>query len=104
MKTTLAILSLIISANVFASDVAYSLADSSVLTTAGPMLSSATTSGSLPEKQAQMVLNDAQDLIQDGKMTAFLNQKILDIQLIHKDASQAEALDLLIEQAEAILK
>lgn len=104
MKTTLAILSLIISANVFASDVAYSLADSSVLTTAGPMLSSATTSGSLPEKQAQMVLNDAQDLIQDGKMTAFLNQKILDIQLIHKDASQAEALDMLIEQAEAILK
>ncbi len=104
MKTTLAILSLIISANVFASDIAYSVADSSVLTTAGPMLSSATTSGTLPDKQAQMVLNDAQDLIQDGKMSAFLNQKIKEIQALHSDASEAEALDLLIGQAEAILK
>lgn len=104
MKTTLAILSLIVSANVFASDVAYSLADSSVITTAGPMLSSATTSGTLPEKQAKMVLNDAQELIQNGKMSAFLNQKIKDVQALHDDASQAEALDLLISQAEAILK
>lgn len=103
MKTTLAILSLILSANVLASDVAYSSADSSVLTTAGPMLSSATTSGTLPEKQAQMVLNDAQDFMQDGQMTAFLSQKIKEVQELNKDASQSEALDLLIAEADSIL-
>ncbi|MBC7714913.1 MAG: hypothetical protein H7177_16315 [Rhizobacter sp.] len=100
MKTTIALLSLVISANVFA----YSLADSTVLTTASPMLSSATTSGTLPQKQAQQVINDAQDLIQDGKMSAFLNQKIKEIQAVHADASEADALDLLINQAESVLK
>lgn len=104
MKTTIAILSLIISANIFASDIAYSVADSSVLISAGPMLSSATTSGTLPDKQAAMVLNDAQDLIQGGKMSAFLNQKIKDVQESNAGASEAEALDLLIEMAESILK
>ena len=103
MKTTIAILSLILSVNIYASDIAYSSADSTVLTSAGPMLSSVTTSGSLPEKQAQMVLNDAQELIQDGKMTAFLNQKIKDIQALNADTSESEALDMLIEQAENIL-
>ena len=104
MKTAIALLSLVITANVFASEVAYSSADSSVLTTAGPMLSSATTSGSIPEKQARMLLNDAQDLIQDGKMSAFLNQKIKEIQAQDTDASESDALDLLINQAEALLK
>ena len=104
MKTAIALLSLVITANVFASEVAYSSADSSVLTTAGPMLSSATTSGSIPEKQARMLLNDAQDLIQDGKMSAFLNQKIKEIQAQDADASESDALDLLINQAEALLK
>jgi hypothetical protein len=71
---------------------------------ATPILSSATTSGSLPQKQAQMLLNDVQDLIQDGKMSAFLNQKIKDIQALHKDASESDALDMLINEAEAVLK
>jgi hypothetical protein len=100
MKTTIALLSLVISANVFA----YSLGDSSVLTSASPMLSSATTSGTIPEKLAAKLLNDAQDLIQNGKMSAFLNQKIKEVQTLHADTSESDALDLLIAQAELILK
>ena len=99
MKTTIALLSLVISANVFA----YSVADSSVLTSAAPMLSSATSSGSGTQKLAALILNDAQELIQYGKMSSFLNQKIKEIQATHTDASQSEALDLLINQAEAAL-
>ncbi|MBC7429326.1 MAG: hypothetical protein H7336_11980 [Bacteriovorax sp.] len=100
MKTMIALLSLVISANVFA----YSVADSTVLASASPMLSSATTSGTLPDKQAALILNDAQDLIQDGKMSSFLNQKIKEVQALHIETSESEALDLLISQAESILK
>lgn len=71
MKTTIALLSLVLSANVFA----YSIADSTVLTSATPLLSSATTSGTLPEKQAAMVINDSQEFFQSGKLSVFLSQK-----------------------------
>jgi hypothetical protein len=100
MKSIIALLSIAFSANSFA----YSAADSTVLTSAFPMLMSATTSGILPEKLAAMVLNDAQDLIQNDKMSVFLNQKIKEVQAIHKDASEEDALDLLINAAETILK
>ncbi len=100
MKFTIAMLSLVISANVFA----YSITDSTVLTSASPLLSSATTSGGLEKAQANIVLNDAQELMQSGKVSAFLAQKIKDAQEINTGASEAEALEMLINEAEAILR
>lgn len=100
MKFTIAMLSLVISANVFA----YSITDSTVLTSASPLLSSATTSGGLEKAQANIVLNDAQELMQSGRMSAFLSQKIKDAQEINTGASEAEALEMLINEAEAILR
>jgi hypothetical protein len=99
MKLSLTILSLVLSANVSA----YSLADSSVLTSATPLLSSATTSGAFNAKQAALVLNDTQEFIQSGKMSAFLGQKIKDAQALNEGASQEDALDMLINEAEALL-
>jgi hypothetical protein len=99
MKITIAILSLVVSANVFA----YSLADSTVITSATPLLSSATTSGAFNAKQAALVLNDTQAFIQTGKMSAFLSQKVKDAQAVNKGASAEEALDMLINEAEALL-
>lgn len=100
MKFTIAMLSLVVSANVFA----YSIADSTVITSASPLLSTMTTSGTVPEKQAAMVLNDSQEFIQSGKMSAFLGQKIKDAQAVNAGASAEEALDMLINEAESLLK
>lgn len=100
MKTSVALLTLVLSANVFA----YSLRDSTVLTTAAPILSSASSSGTLPDKQAAMVLNDSQEFFQSGKLSVFLSQKIKETQAIDAEVSQEEALDLLINEAELILK
>lgn len=101
MKTTIALLSLVLSANVFA----YSVADSTVISLASPFLLSASSSGAYDDfKQAAMVLNDAQELIQNGRMSVFLNQKIKEVQAVHAEASEADALDLLINEAESILK
>ncbi len=100
MKTTIALLSLVLSANVFA----YSIADSTVLTSATPLLSSATTSGTLPEKQAAMVINDSQEFFQSGKLSVFLSQKISDAKALNAGASDEEALDMLLNEAESLLK
>lgn len=99
MKLTIAILSLVVSANVFA----YSLADSSVLSSATPLLSSATTSGAFNAKQAALVLNDTQEFMQSGNLSAFLGQKIKDAQALNEGTSQEDALDMLINEAEALL-
>lgn len=100
MKTTIAMLSLVLSANVFA----YSITDSSVLTSASPLLSSATTSGGYQKAQANLVMNDAQEFMQSGRLSAFLSQKIAEAQAINEGASEADALEMLINEAESILK
>ena len=99
MKKTITILSLIFSANTYA----YSLGDSTVITAATPFLSSATTSGPLPEKQAAIILNDTQEFFQSGKLSSFLAQKIKDVQAVDLSASDEEAIDRLINEAESIL-
>lgn len=99
MKFTIAMLSLVISANVFA----YSITDSSVLTSASPLLSTATTSGGLQKVQANAVLNDAQEMLQTGEASSFLSQKIKETQDLNEGASEAEALDILVESAQSIL-
>lgn len=100
MKKMIALLTIVISTNIFA----YSLVDSTLLTSALPLLSSASTSDTTPEKQAQIVLNDAQAFFQDGSLSVFLSQKIKDAQSINKGISEADALEMLINEAQAILK
>ena len=99
MKFTIAMLSLVISANVFA----YSITDSSVITSASPLLSTATTSGGLQKVQANAVINDAQEMLQSGQTSSFLAQKIKETQDLNEGASESEALDILIESAQSIL-
>lgn len=99
MKFTIAMLSLVISANVFA----YSITDSTVLTSASPFLSSASTSAGLQKEEAAAVLNDVQH-VEFGKVSPFLAQKIQETQDANAGISAAEALDILINEAQAVLK
>lgn len=99
MKSLIAVLALAVSANVFA----YSITDSTVLTSVSPLLSSATTSGSLPKLQANAVINDAQEMLQTGESSSFLSQKIKETQELNAGVSESEALDILIESAQSIL-
>ena len=100
MKFAIVMLSLVISANVFA----FSVTDVLVLTTASPLLSSATTSGAAKKAQADAVINDAQEMLQSGEISIFLSQKLQETQKLNKGISEAEALDILIESAQTILK
>ena len=100
MKSVIAMLSLVISANVFA----YSITDSTVLTSASPLLSSATTSGGVAEKQAAIILNDAQEYDQSGTASAFLSQKIKEAQEVNEGASESDAVEMLVNEAQSILK
>ena len=108
MKFTIAMLSLVLSANVFAysvTDAVTGVANSLVSTTSSPFLTStAITMGAQMEKvQAEAVINDAQDMLQTGEVSLFLSQKIQEAQAQNLDLSVDEALDLLIESAQSIL-
>ena len=99
MKLSIALLTFALSANVMA----YSITDSTVLTSATPLLSSATTSGGFAEKQAALVLNDSQEYFQSGRLSAFLAQKVSEVQA-ESELSVEEAVDALVTDAESILK
>lgn len=99
MKTSLFLLLSFISAQAFS----YSTVDSTVLTSATPLLSSATTSGST-QGQAKAILADAQAFIHSGKKTAFLSQEIKNIQELNNEASEEDALEFLINEAQEILR
>lgn len=99
MKSLIAMLALAVSANVFA----YSITDSTVLTSVSPLLSSATTSGGLQKVQANAVINDAQDMLQSGEASSFLSQKIQETKDLNEGISDSEALDILLNSAESIL-
>lgn len=99
MKFIIAMLSIAVSANVFA----YSVADSSVLTAASPLLTSEITSGGVEKFQAKEILDDAQEMLQTGDTSPFLSQKIKETQDLNQGTSVAEALDILIESAQSIL-
>ena len=100
MKITIAMLSLILSANVFANAVS---SNSLILTSSAPSLSSASTVASNQKVQAEAVINDAQDMLQTGEVSLFLSQKIQETQALNLDLSEADALDILIESAYSIL-
>lgn len=99
MKFTIALLALVISANVTAKAVGHATAITSVI----PMLSSSAVSGGLPKLQANAILEDTQEMLQTGTASAFLSQKIRETQALNNDISEEEALDILIESAQEIL-
>jgi hypothetical protein len=95
MKKLIAIATLALSVNAFSA----SFVGTTLLPTQSLALSSVSTS-----KEAAQVINDSQELIQSGKMTAFLGQKIKDIQAQDSSVSDSEALDALLSVSEHILK
>jgi hypothetical protein len=97
MKIAIILLSLSIATSTFAN----SVTDGVVLTSMAPTLSSFTTFGET-EFNARKIMNDAQELIQSGEMSAFLGQKIKEVQEA-KELSESEALDYLINESEVIL-
>ena len=99
MKFTIAMLSLVVSANVFAFSIGYS----TVGTVITPAISTAGIQGDLPKLQANAVLSDTQEMLQTGVASLFLSQKIRETQALNNDISEEEALDILIESAQEIL-
>lgn len=99
MKKMIVALGLMLSLNTFAASLVWTVLEP----TAWMALSSLSTSENL-EKEAAKVVNDSQLMLQGGKITAFLNQKIKDIQAMDPAVSDAEALDALLEVSEQILK
>lgn len=99
MKSLIAVMALVVSANSFA----YSIADSTVLTSAAPFLSSATTSGGLQKAEANQVINDAQELLQSGVASASLSSKIEAVRATDDSISELEAVGILVDAATAIL-
>ena len=99
MKSTIALLCLALSVNVFALE---SLRLSLAMTTT-PTLFPATTSEVVKKVQAEAIVNDTQAMLQTGKVSVFLSQNIQDLQAQNKGLSETEALDVLIEAAQMIL-
>ena len=99
MKKLIAVATLALSLNSFAA----SFVGTTLLPTQSLALSSVSTSGGM-QKEAAQVINDSQELIQSGKMSAFLSQKIKDIQAQDASVSDQDALDALISVSEHILK
>lgn len=98
MKKLIAIATLALSVNAFSA----SFVGTTLLPTQSLALSSVSTSGNV-QKEAAQVINDSQELIQSGKMTAFLSEKIKNIQAQDAAVSDSEALDALISVSEQIL-
>lgn len=98
MKKFIAIATLALSVNAFSA----SFVGTTLIPTQSLALSSVSTSGNI-QKEAAQVVNDSQELIQSGKMTAFLSQKIKDIQASDSSVSDSEALDALLSVSEQIL-
>lgn len=97
MKSIIAILALAVSANVFA----YSITDSTVLTSILPSVSSASTTGGYPE--ALQVVNDAQEFLQSGAIHPKLAERINILQDNNSALSTGEAVDMLLARAEEII-
>ena len=95
MKTLLVLVSIIMSGTALANSIAQ--------TVSSPLLSSAVSSLGLAEKQAEIVLNDAQEYLLSGTASSFLDQKIKETKSLNSDLSETEALEILLQDAEKIL-
>ncbi|MEA9357720.1 hypothetical protein SHI21_15930 [Bacteriovorax sp. PP10] len=98
MKFAIVMMTLLVSANVFA----YSITDSTVLTSILPSISSASTTGGYPE--ALQVVNDAQEFLQSGAIHPKLAERINILQDNNSALSTGEAVDMLLARAEEIIK
>ena len=106
MKFTIAMLSLVLSANVFAYSVTNAVRGTinlGISSTSSPFLTSTGVSVAQQKVQAEAVINDAQDMLQTGEVSLFLSQKIQETQALNDDLSEGEALDMIIDSAQAIL-
>lgn len=99
MKKFIAFATLALSVNAFSA----SFIGTTLLPTQLLAISSVATSGN-PQKEAAQVINDSQEYIQSGNITAFLAQKISDIQAQDSSVSESESVDALISVSEQILK
>ena len=52
-----------------------------------PLLSSASSSGAFEKVQATTLLNDSQEMLQNGNVSVFLSQKIQEVQDLNADIS-----------------
>ena len=98
MKFTIAMLSLVLSVNVFA------FGESGIFaaTFFAPFISTDMTSSMKLKVQADVVIDDAQEMLQTGKVSVFLSQKIQEVKAQKPGLSDAEALDVLIDYAYVI--
>lgn len=99
MKSTIVMLTLILSTNLFANSSIYAVNNLLVGSTLIPILTSASVSGAYEKAEATVLLNDAQEMLQNGNVSLFLSQKIQEVQNLNVDISEVEALDILIESA-----
>lgn len=65
--------------------------------TMSPLLTSAATSLSGPEKQAQLIIEDSQEYALSGKLSVLLSQKVNELKQLDETLSTDEAVDLLLE-------
>ena len=99
MKSLIAILTIAISVNVHA----YSIGATTYLVSASPLLTTGTTSGGLQKAEANAIMNDAQEFLLSGNSSAFLSEKIKLAQDVNPGASESEALEMLLNEAESTL-
>lgn len=110
MKTALLLLTLVLSTQNFAhADIGLSVS-STIDTTLLPFaltsvtgnLSSMTSSGEF-QKQAAQIMQDGNEYLQDGSISAYLNQNIIAVQAQNSDLSVDESVDVLMTKASEIL-
>lgn len=113
MKTLLLALTLLISTQTFADEgegmfstmAGVAISSSPFITTGTPSITSAEISkmSGMNLKVAKIIINDAQDYIQNGDMNVFLASRVSLIQQESPEMSAAEAVDVLLEMAEQFL-
>ncbi len=108
MKSLIAVMAIVVSANSFAYSVGYSTVTTyqvgvgTSLVTAASLLSS---SGEdlYGRKVSERIIQDSQEMMQTGEATPFLSQMIKETQDIFTEASEEESLGILVTRAEEIL-
>ena len=71
MKSTIVMLTLILSTNLFANSSIYAVNNLLVGSTLIPILTSASVSGAYEKAEATVPLNDAQEMLQNGNVSLF---------------------------------
>lgn len=94
MKKIIAIVTLLISLSAFPS----------AITGWTLYLSMTTTYPNAFDKEAAQIINDSQELMQTGNITAFLLEKIRIVQAKDSSLSDSEALDILLSVSSEVLK